>query len=229
MTLDLTQFHETFFAESAEALDQMEAALLKLSAGDADLDLINTIFRVAQSIKGGSATFGFAEVAGYTHTLETLLDQLRAGKRRVESSLVDTLLRSCDLMRAMLAATQARQPIDKATVSALHAEIELIMATPADSATVQVPVLELPDTAAAIPAATTEEVRSGWRIHFVPGPKLLRNGNDPVRMLRELARLAPCEVRADAKWIPPLSELDPEECRLSWKIELNGPVEEAAI
>ena len=47
MTLDLTQFHDTFFAESAEALDQMEAALLKLSAGDADLELVNTIFRVA--------------------------------------------------------------------------------------------------------------------------------------------------------------------------------------
>jgi len=229
MTLDLTQFHETFFAESGEALDQMEAALLKLSAGDADLDLVNTIFRVAHSIKGGSATFGFTDVAGFTHILETLLDQLRAGKRRVDSPLVDTLLRSCDLMRAMLNATQHKQPIDKAAVSALHAEIELIMATPADSATVQVPALIMPEPAASVAATAPEEMRSGWRIHFVPGPKLLRNGNDPVRLLRELARLAPCDVRVDAKWVPPLSELDPEECRLSWKIELNGPVPEAAI
>src|SRR3954462_4043690 len=164
MTLDLTQFHETFFAESAEALDQMEAALLKLSAGDANLDLVNTIFRVAHSIKGGSAPFGFSEVAGFTHILETLLDQLRAGKRRVDSSLVDTLLRSCDLMRAMLGATQAKQPIDEAAQAALHAEIELIRATPADAAAVQAPA---PDTA-------PEEMDSGWRIHFVPGPKLLR-------------------------------------------------------
>ena len=73
------------------------------------------------------------------------------------------------------------------------------------------------------------EVRSGWRIHFVPGPKLLRNGNDPVRLLRELASLAPCEVRVDAKWVPLLAELDPEECRLSWHIELSGAVQEAAI
>src|SRR6185503_10862954 len=73
------------------------------------------------------------------------------------------------------------------------------------------------------------EARSGWRVQFVPGPKLLRNGNDPLRLLRELALLAPCEVRVDAKWIPPLAELDPEECRLSWRIELNGPVKESAI
>ena len=231
MTLDLAQFHETFFAESFEALDSMEAALLKLSAGDADLDLINTIFRVAHSIKGGSATFGFTDVAGFTHTLETLLDQLRSGKRRVDSSLVDTLLRSCDLMREMLGATQSKQPIDKARVAALHAEIELIMASSGSggsAAPVVEPVAAKPAASApAVPVAA--EARSGWRIHFVPGPKLLRNGNDPLRLLRELTSLAPCEVRVDAKWIPPLGELDAEECRLSWRIEVSGAVKEAAI
>src|SRR5688572_14898185 len=224
MTLDLAQFHDTFFAESFEALDSMEAALLKLSAGDADLELVNTVFRVAHSIKGGAATFGFADVAGFTHTLETLLDQLRAGKRRVDSGLVDTLLRSCDLMREMLGATQAKQAVDKGRVAALHAEIELIMAMPGESPTAT--------AAASRPAASTPEpieTRSGWRIHFVPGPKLLRNGNDPLRLLRELTTLAPCEARVDAKWVPPLAELDPEECRLSWRIEVNGPVKEAAI
>jgi len=59
MSLDLAQFHESFFQESFEALESMEAALLKLSSGDADSEIINTIFRVAHSIKGGSATFGF--------------------------------------------------------------------------------------------------------------------------------------------------------------------------
>jgi two-component system chemotaxis sensor kinase CheA len=228
MTLDLAQFHETFFAESNEALDSMEAALLKLSAGDADLELINTIFRVAHSIKGGSATFGFTDVAAFTHTLETLLDQMRGGKRHVDSGLVDTLLRSGDMMREMLAATQARHPIDQERVAALHAEIEKILATggagaaaaaPAGAA-MQVAVSAVPDEG---------DTRSGWRIHFVPGPKLLRNGNDPLRLLRELATIAPCDVRADAKWIPPLRELDPEECRLSWRIEVSGAIEESAL
>jgi two-component system chemotaxis sensor kinase CheA len=235
MTLDLAQFHDTFFAESFEALDSMENALLKLSAGDADFELINTIFRVAHSIKGGAATFGFSEVASFTHTLETLLDQLRGGKRRVDATLVDTLLRSGDLMRAMLVATQQKQPLDKSRVAALHSEIELVLATPGDSTTTQWRHRRRCRCAAQAPAAAVagtafaEETRSGWRIHFIPGPKLLRHGNDPLRLLRELATLAPCEVRVDAKWIPPLSELDPEECRLSWRIEVNGPVQESAI
>jgi two-component system chemotaxis sensor kinase CheA len=228
MTLDLAQFHETFFAESNEALDSMEAALLKLSAGDADLELINTIFRVAHSIKGGSATFGFTDVAAFTHTLETLLDQMRGGKRHVDSGLVDTLLRSGDMMREMLAATQARHPIDQERVAALHAEIEKIMATGGAGAAAAAPAgAAMPVAVSAVP--DEGDTRSGWRIHFVPGPKLLRNGNDPLRLLRELATIAPCDVRADAKWIPPLRELDPEECRLSWRIEVSGAIEESAL
>src|SRR5580658_10119766 len=117
MSLDLTQFHDTFFEESFEALGSMEAALLKLSAGEADAELINTIFRVAHSIKGGSATFGFAEVTSFTHTLETLLDQLRSGRRQVQSGIVDVLLRSVDVLREMLSRTRHKQPID-ATLTA---------------------------------------------------------------------------------------------------------------
>ena len=75
MALDLAQFHEAFFEESFEALDSMESALLKLNVGAPEAELINTIFRTAHSIKGGSATFGFKDIASFTHTLETLLDE----------------------------------------------------------------------------------------------------------------------------------------------------------
>ena len=224
MTLDLAQFHDTFFEESFEALDSMEAALLKLSAGAVDAELINTIFRVAHSIKGGSATFGFSDVAQFTHILETLLDQMRAGKRQVQPQLVDLLLRSGDMMREMLVATQQKQAMDKSRVAALHAEITAVMnATPVEQ-TVMVQAITLQNA-----AVSAEDQRSGWRIHFVPGAKLLRNGIDPLRLLRELATLGACEVRVDARFVPPLADLDAEECRLSWRIELAGVVPESSV
>ena len=83
MSMDMQRFHATFFEESREGLEAMEAGLLQLEQGDRDADLINSIFRAAHSIKGGAATFGFDAVAGLTHVLETLLDELRAGKRAV--------------------------------------------------------------------------------------------------------------------------------------------------
>ena len=81
MSIDLSQFFEVFFEESFEGLDTMEAELLNLVPGEEDLETINTIFRAAHSIKGGSGTFGFNSVAEFTHVLETLLDQIRQGER----------------------------------------------------------------------------------------------------------------------------------------------------
>jgi two-component system chemotaxis sensor kinase CheA len=246
MTLDLAQFHETFFEESFEALDSMEAALLKLSAGDVDAELINTIFRVAHSIKGGSATFGFTDVAGFTHTAETLLDQIRAGKRQVTPELVDLFLRSGDLMREMLVATKEKQPMDKARVASLHGEIETVLKSdpvpaaaaakaapanaPAAPAAPAAPVAAAaPATAAGNDPAGLVTAPAGWRIRFVPGPKLLQHGNDPLRILRELQTLGACEVRVDAMKIPPLADLDAEECKMSWTVDLKGDVAEAAV
>ncbi len=228
MTLDLTQFHGTFFEESFEALDSMEAALLKLSAGEVDQELINTIFRVAHSIKGGSATFGFAEIAGFTHTLETLLDELRAGKRPVHAKLVDLLLRSGDLMREMLVATRDANPLDKSRISVLHREIEAELASKGSPAATGEAATAAPPAKTG-PAPAPSAGPAGWRIHFAPGPKLLRHGNDPLRILRELAALGACTVRVDAMKIPPLADLDAEECRMSWDVDLAGDVAEVAV
>jgi two-component system chemotaxis sensor kinase CheA len=228
MTLDLTQFHEIFFEESFEALDSMEAALLKLSAGEVDAELINTIFRVAHSIKGGAATFAFNEVAGFTHVLETLLDQLRAGKRQVRPDIVDVLLRSGDAMRSMLVATQRKEAIDTAAVATLRAELDRIMseastaAAPAGAATAA-------KSSAGNAAANASAPIPGWRIKFVPGPDLLRHGNDPLRILRELATLGNLKVSADAGGIPPVNDLDPEVCRLRWNLEVHGEIDRSAV
>ena len=64
MNMDMQRFHATFFEESREGLEAMEAGLLSLEQGNRDGDLINSIFRAAHSIKGGSATFGFDAIAG---------------------------------------------------------------------------------------------------------------------------------------------------------------------
>ncbi|MFO1399845.1 MAG: chemotaxis protein CheA [Steroidobacteraceae bacterium] len=123
MSIDLTQFHETFYEESFEALGSMEESLLKLDVGAPEAELINTIFRVAHSIKGGAATFGFAEIASFTHTLETLLDELRSHRMQVTDALMDLLLKSVDVMRDMLRAQQAKQPIDAQRVADLQFDL----------------------------------------------------------------------------------------------------------
>ena len=75
MSIDLSQFHQVFFEESFEGLDIMESGLLELDPNAVDNETVNSIFRAAHSIKGGSATFGFNHVAEFTHVMETLLDE----------------------------------------------------------------------------------------------------------------------------------------------------------
>src|SRR3546814_241948 len=121
--VDLSQFHQTFFDESLEGLDAMESALLKLDTGATDAELVNTIFRAAHSIKGGSATFRFQEVAAFTHVAEELLDGVRSGKRAVTAEVIEMLLRCVDALRGMLERARGGQASANVSTDALLAAV----------------------------------------------------------------------------------------------------------
>ena len=104
---DLTQFYQIFFEEAGENLDLMEQMLLSLNLETADDEELNGIFRCAHSVKGGAATFGFADVAELTHQMESLLDRLRRHELQPNSAMVDVLLESADASRGLLARHQA--------------------------------------------------------------------------------------------------------------------------
>jgi two-component system chemotaxis sensor kinase CheA len=104
---DLSQFYQIFFEEAGENLDQMEQMLLDLDLINANDEELNGIFRCAHSIKGGSATFGFSDVAELTHQMESLLDRLRRHELQPIPQMVDVLLESADASRSLLARHQA--------------------------------------------------------------------------------------------------------------------------
>jgi two-component system chemotaxis sensor kinase CheA len=234
MSLEMDQFHEVYFAESFELLDAMEAALLRLAPGAADVETVNTIFRVAHSIKGGAGMFGFNQIASFTHTLETLLDELRSGNLQVTAPMCDGLLRSVDVIRAMLTAQQKQQEPDDTGARALQEQFramvepgaapEAAAAAPADATP---PAATLPGTATAQPAASSAPVT--WRITFVALPELLVRGIDPVRLFEDLAGLGELRVHADVSAVQDLEDIDPAQCRIRWELVLVTPMPRASI
>src|SRR5438477_12474244 len=104
--IDLSQFYQVFFEEAGENLDRMEQQLLEINIEQADDEELNSIFRCAHSVKGGAATFGFADVAELTHQMETLLDKLRRHELTPTAPMVDVLLQAGDALRAQLARHQ---------------------------------------------------------------------------------------------------------------------------
>ncbi|MCA0177677.1 MAG: chemotaxis protein CheW [Proteobacteria bacterium] len=104
--IDLSQFYQVFFEEAGENLQGMEQMLLALDPSAADDEALNAIFRCAHSVKGGAATFGFADVAELTHQMETLLDKLRRHELQPTAQMVDVLLEAGDALSNLLARHQ---------------------------------------------------------------------------------------------------------------------------
>ena len=230
MTIDLTQFHDAFFDESFEALDSMESALLKLDTGSPDAESINTIFRVAHSIKGGAATFGFGEITSFTHSLETLLDELRGNRIAISQQICDLLLQSVDVMRAMLAATKAKQPIDAQAVADLQFDIELVIVHREGGAAAAPVAVNSPAASGAAAADAQHQGRLvEWQIDLRPGPQFFERGTDPVRIFRELAVLGNLLVTAHLDALPSCQDMEPGRCYLSWSLSLVSDAPETAI
>ncbi|EIL92361.1 CheA signal transduction histidine kinase [Rhodanobacter fulvus Jip2] len=217
-SVDLTQFHKTFFEESLEGLDAMEAALLALDSGSTDGELVHTIFRAAHSIKGGAATFGFTDVAAFTHVAESLLEEVRSERRGVDGELIDLLLRSVDCLRGMLSRSRGGQPVADAESEALRGELVRLVSGEA--------------AVAVVAAAAPKAVVAGWDIDFSALPHLLQTGNEPLRLFRELQQLGRLEVLrvflvdgAPAQ----LADFDPTTCYLGWQLRLHGDVARADV
>ncbi len=137
---DLSQFYQIFFEEAGENLDQMEQMLLVLDVSAANDEELNGIFRCAHSIKGGSATFGFADVAELTHQMESLLDRLRRHELQLVPQMVDVLLESADASRSLLARHQAGGQGEAVSTSDLVRRISELAAGGAPAAPAPAPV-----------------------------------------------------------------------------------------
>lgn len=211
--VSMAQFHQVFFEESLEGLDNMETALLALDEGG-DKELVHTIFRAAHSIKGGAATFGFPEMSAFTHEAESLLDELRDGRRPIDKPIIELLLRSVDCLRGMFARAQAGQPLNDEAAEALRGELAAAMGREA--------VTE-------VKARRAGDRADAWVVRFRPHPGMAASGNDPLRLMRELKALGEMKVTADLDRLPALDKLEASECHIGWTIELRGQVKRDTI
>lgn len=237
MSIDLSQFHAVFFEESFEGLELMEATLLELDVNHPDSEQINAIFRAAHSIKGGSGTFGFLPVTEFTHILETLLDKVRDGDQAIDTDGIELFLQSVDCLRGLLESLQAKQDLDTKRAEQLSDVFQAVLdggAFAGSASLVKTQVNSVEDAANPVPLAgqssaeLAEEApevgavrqQTGFNIYFKPEVTMFKGGNDPVRMLRELAILGQIKTSVDTSELPALQDLVADNCYLSWSIEL---------
>ncbi len=191
MAIDMSQFYQVFFEESAEHLAAMEALLLDLDLESPDMEQLNAIFRAAHSIKGSAGTFGFTDLAETTHILENLLDRIRKQELALRADMVDAFLASGDLLHAMLEAHQGRGEVDPQAVAAVTARLRELSSDQA------VPVVAAASAAApAVDLSTEPEIVPANRvfdIQFVPTESAAK-GDAVTNLLEDLRRLGELTV-----------------------------------
>ncbi|MBN6151487.1 chemotaxis protein CheA [Xanthomonas sp. AmX2] len=222
--MNLDQLLQTFIAESRDLLEDMERNLLEAERGEAGADAVNAIFRAAHTIKGSGGLFDLAQLVGFTHVVESVLDLVREDALALDSELIQLLLACCDHIRLLVEAAAGAE----ADETALAADGKPLLAR----LQTYLQPLAAPATATAAPAATgAAPAHTGyWRISLQLFSDALRFGNSPLHLIRCLRSLGTVEaVRTRHERVPALPDLDPEACYLGFDILLRSDAQQAAV
>ncbi len=211
-----------FIEEANEQVAAFEQLLLQLEDSPQEHELLDALFRCAHTVKGSGGVFGLDLVVGFTHHVETVLDQLREGALSLTPELSTLLLQCNDAIRELVAhapgggdeaAAQARQALVARLKDAGGRRSHAAADTPAPAST---------------PTAAAGERRCEVAVRF--GPDTYRDGMDPLTILGYLDRVGRSEdVVCDRAAVPPLDEIDPETCHLGFRFALHTAQPRAAI
>ena len=96
--MDLAKYAALFQSESREQLSTMNEELLALERAPTASEPVSAVFRAVHSMKGMSATMGYATVTALAHELESLLDRVRHAEIQVDRSVTDALFAAVDAL-----------------------------------------------------------------------------------------------------------------------------------
>jgi two-component system chemotaxis sensor kinase CheA len=216
----IDKYKQAFQEEARELLTELESALLELDQKRDDREVVGRAFRALHTIKGSGAMFGFDDVAGFAHNLETAFDRLRNGQLTATADLINLTLAAGDQIKTMLDEAAGRGAVDHIRSASILAELRELTGS-SDARRDVAPF----STASAAPAGVAHD----WCIRFRPGPTVLLNGINPLLLLRELRELGRLQIDLDTAAIPPLRAIDAEHCYLAWNMVLTTSAAPEAI
>ncbi|MEO1143790.1 MAG: Hpt domain-containing protein [Pseudomonadota bacterium] len=194
--MELDAIRDTYFAECADQLSELETGLFSISSDGVDAETVNSVFRAVHSIKGGAGAFALDELVSFAHVFENALDVIRNDLSQSNEDRIDLLLRSSDVLTDIVAAARdGEEPIDCSEISAeLEKEFNLQPMEEEEEVEFDIVPISLDDLTIQTSAATNK-----FEITFAPHNELYLNGHDPQKIFRELADLGSCEIRVNSE------------------------------
>lgn len=209
----LEDFKKTFFEESVDLLSMAETHLMDLTPGVPNPDSMGAIFRAVHSIKGGAGAFGFERLVRFTHSFETVLDALRSNKIELDEARHKLLMRGFDVVSDLVKNAQGNFDLpedrEQDTLEGLNDWY------PLGGGHAQ----KKKEGGVGASAPTKKEQR--YVIRFKPQRSLYAKANEPLLLLRQLAKLGHAQIACATGGVPTLDRFDPEESYLGWVISIT--------
>ena len=216
----MDNFQKKFLEEASDLISRLEQSLLELEQDMNDPDLVDGVFRIMHSLKGGGGMFGFENVSNYTHKLENLYDLVRQKKLKVNREILDITFESADHITSMLNDDGSQTEQIAANEAILQRRIDAILsgkpsAEPAES--VVETVQDNPETTAT------------YYVKVKPYEDIQNNGTNPFFLIDELVGLGPHKVNVFYNGIPDLENFVFDKTYISWEVIIAVAEGEQAI
>ena len=219
--MDMQAARASLVQEARELLGQMELALLEMEKNGPDDESINAVFRAAHTIKGSVGLFGLENIVRFTHSLETVLDDVRSKRLPLDGELLSLFLECGDHLQALIDgveqnAPEPERPSEEGT--ALLGRLDKYLPSK-HKALVPAPPLE-PHVEVLESSAKGDD---SWHISLRLSPDVLRSGMDPLSFFRYLSKLGTVlhlDVLEDA--LPAVADFDPETLYLGFEIHFQS-------
>jgi two-component system chemotaxis sensor kinase CheA len=225
------QLKHTFFDECSDLLQQVEQGLTDIREQNSSDDTVNAVFRAVHSIKGGAGIFGFDSLVGFAHVFETVLDAIRSDRLAISSDNIDTLLTAGDVLSDLVTMSRAGETPAADYGRDCRTALEALMGIDSseEGGAPGEDFADIDFTPVRFDADEDDDQGHTFEISFRPGPELLKKGNEPLFLLRELRALGELELTADAGQLPALSEIEFDHPYVSWTGTLKTASDRAAV
>jgi two-component system chemotaxis sensor kinase CheA len=198
---------ELFVRESEDLTRELEAGLLSLESGEDREETIARIFRAAHTLKGNAGMAGLTMFVRFAHVMENVIDRVRSRRLDIDGDLIELLLRAADVLKQMT---------EEAGASTGETELDAVRADLLENLHTVLGHSRPP--AMPSPIAIREfEVE----LRFTAGA--FRIPPDPFALVAEVCGAGEVlHVELDVNRLPPLAEMDPASCYLSFRVRVRG-------
>lgn len=203
---------ELFKEEALELLAELEEALIALEENPSLGEPIDRVFRALHTLKGSGAVTGFEQTSTLAHEVESIFELVRTGDLEVSSELINLTLSAHDLLKTSLDAELNKAKLDPHLKEVLLDQLYTLAQDAINKQPVPLDVKRGEESPPVLgPLAS-------FLVRFRPHASFFQRGIQPSLIFCSLAEIGTCLIVGHHHEIPPLEEIDPEECHTYWDL-----------